>query len=122
MEMTNYQPSDGVRRIRAQLDHPVIDSDGHLIEFLPLVRDLLVDLAGESVAQRFDAVVHSGETLQGVNDEHRKAQYGITQSPWWGIPTRNTLDRATAMLPLICSTNGSMSLVSTSPCCIPPTD
>jgi predicted TIM-barrel fold metal-dependent hydrolase len=98
MNMTNYQPSDGVRRIRAQLDHPIIDSDGHLIEFLPLVRDLVVDLADESVAQRFDAVVHSGETLQGVSDEMRK-RHGIIQSPWWGIPTRNTLDRATAMLP-----------------------
>jgi predicted TIM-barrel fold metal-dependent hydrolase len=96
--MASYQPSDGVRRIRDQLDHPIIDSDGHLIEFLPLVRDLLVDLAGESVAQRFDAVVHSGETLQGVSDEMRR-RHGIVQSPWWGIPTRNTLDRATAMLP-----------------------
>jgi predicted TIM-barrel fold metal-dependent hydrolase len=96
--MSNYQPADEVRRIRARLDHPIIDSDGHLIEFLPLVRDLLVDLAGESVAQRFDAVVHSGATLQGVSDEMRKL-HGITQSPWWGIPTRNTLDRATAMLP-----------------------
>ena len=55
--MTNYQPTDEVRRIRAQLDHPIIDSDGHLIEFLPLVRDLLVDLAGESVAKGFDALV-----------------------------------------------------------------
>jgi len=117
--MTNYQPSDEVRRIRAQLDHPVIDSDGHLIEFLPLVRDLLVDLAGESVAQRFDAVVHSGETLQGVSDEMRK-RHGIAQSPWWGIPTRNTLDRATAMLPR-CSTNVWMSLASTSPCSTQPT-
>jgi predicted TIM-barrel fold metal-dependent hydrolase len=99
MEMTTtYQPSDEVRRIRAQLDHPVIDSDGHLIEFLPLVRDVLVDVAGESVAQRFDAIVHSGKTLQGVSDEMRK-RHGIIQSPWWGIPTRNTLDRATAMLP-----------------------
>ena len=49
MEMTNYQPTDEVRRIRARLDHPIIDSDGHLIEFLPLVRDLLVDLAGKSL-------------------------------------------------------------------------
>ncbi len=98
MEMTNYQPSDEVRRIRAQLDHPVIDSDGHLIEFLPLVRDLLVDLAGESLAKSFDAIVESGQTLQGVSDEIRK-RHGIIQTPWWGIPTRNTLDRATAMLP-----------------------
>jgi predicted TIM-barrel fold metal-dependent hydrolase len=96
--MSTYQPSDEVRRIRAELDHPIIDSDGHLIEFLPLVRDLLVDLAGESVAQRFDGLVHSGETLQSVSDEIRQ-RYGISQTPWWGIPTRNTLDRATAMLP-----------------------
>src|SRR3984957_123754 len=95
---TNYEPSDEVRRIRAELDHPVIDSDGHLLEFLPLVWDVLVNLAGESVAQRFDAIVHSGATLQGVSDEMRK-RHGIIQSPWWGIPTRNTLDRATAMLP-----------------------
>ena len=96
--MTNYQPSDAVRRIRARLEHPIIDSDGHLIEFLPLVRDRLVDLAGVSVAQRFDVLVDSGKTLQGVSDEIRK-RHGITQTPWWGIPTRNTLDRATAMLP-----------------------
>ncbi|MGP0029795.1 MAG: amidohydrolase family protein [Acidimicrobiales bacterium] len=96
--MTEYQPTDEVRRIRARIDHPIIDSDGHLIEFLPLVRDLLVDLAGGSVAQGFDALVHSGQTLQQVSDEVRK-QHGIIQSPWWGIPTRNTLDRATAMLP-----------------------
>jgi predicted TIM-barrel fold metal-dependent hydrolase len=98
MKMTDYQPSDEVRRIRAELDHPIIDSDGHLIEFLPLVRDLLVDLAGESVAEGFDALVHSGKTLQEVSDEMRK-RHGITQTPWWGIPSRNTLDRATAMLP-----------------------
>ena len=96
--MTNYQSTDEVRRIRARLDHPIIDSDGHLIEFLPLVRDLLVDLAGESVAKGFDVLVDSGQTLQGLSDEMRRS-LGIIQSPWWGIPTSNTLDRATAMLP-----------------------
>lgn len=98
MAKTDYQPTDEVRRIRARLDHPVIDSDGHLIEFLPFVRDLLVDRAGESLAKGFDAIVESGRTLQGVGDEVRR-RHGIIQSPWWGIPTRNTLDRATAMLP-----------------------
>ena len=98
MAKTDYQPTDEVRHIRARLDHPIIDSDGHLIEFLPLVRDLLVDLAGESLAKGFDALVDSGQTLQGVSDEVRR-RYGITQTPWWGIPTRNPLDRATAMLP-----------------------
>ena len=35
-----YLPSDSVTRIKAGLDHPVIDSDGHAIEYLPLVRDM----------------------------------------------------------------------------------
>ena len=44
-----YLPNDEVAAIRARLDHPVIDNDGHIIEFLPLVRDIIVELAGESV-------------------------------------------------------------------------
>ncbi len=46
-----FVPSADVEAIRGRLDHPVIDSDGHLIEYLPLVRDFLVEEAGESVAQ-----------------------------------------------------------------------
>ena len=58
-----FVPSDEVTGIRNRLDHPVIDSDGHLLEFLPLVRDILVDLAGEDVATRFDRMVNGGRTI-----------------------------------------------------------
>ena len=41
-------------RIRARLDHPVIDADGHTIEFMPAVREYLKDTAGgESVSKVF---------------------------------------------------------------------
>ena len=33
--------SHGSRAIRARLDHPVIDADGHIIEFLPAVREMI---------------------------------------------------------------------------------
>ena len=45
-----FVPSDDVQRIRARLDHPVIDADGHLLEFLPLVNDLVREVAGDAVA------------------------------------------------------------------------
>ena len=45
-----YPPSADVQRIRERLDHPVIDTDGHVIEYLPWVRDLVADIAGEDVA------------------------------------------------------------------------
>jgi predicted TIM-barrel fold metal-dependent hydrolase len=93
-----YAPSADVQRIREQLDHPVIDTDGHVIEYLPWVRDLVVDIAGEDVAVRFDQMVMSSAAIRGVPTELRR-QAGVTRNAWWGVPARNTLDRATAMLP-----------------------
>lgn len=96
--MSTYVAADDVSAIRNQLDHPVIDGDGHHIEFLPFVRDLIVEDAGEDIAQAFDMVVRSSELTRSVPAEHRLGA-GIKRSSWWGVPARNTLDRATAMLP-----------------------
>ena len=43
--------------IRARIDHPVIDGDGHLVEFLPLVRDFMVELGGESLGAGLDRLL-----------------------------------------------------------------
>ncbi|MDG2029270.1 MAG: amidohydrolase family protein [Acidimicrobiales bacterium] len=93
-----YLASPAVQSIRAQLDHPVIDTDGHVIEYMPWVRDLVVDIAGEDVAQRLDQMVGSAPLVRQVPGELRR-QAGVTRSAWWALPSRNTLDRATAMLP-----------------------
>ncbi|MFT5202409.1 MAG: putative TIM-barrel fold metal-dependent hydrolase [Candidatus Aldehydirespiratoraceae bacterium] len=87
-----------VQAIRDQLDHPVIDTDGHVIEYLPWVRDLVVDIAGEDVALRFDQMVGSAAVVNSVPEELRR-QAGVTRNAWWAVPAANTLDRATAMLP-----------------------
>jgi len=84
--------------IRARLDHPIIDADGHIVEFLPLVRDFVVEEAGEDVAKRFDAVVDSAAGTRALASDARR-QFGISRTGWWGVPSANTLDRATAMLP-----------------------
>src|SRR2546422_9923923 len=39
--------------VRARLDHPVIDGDGHWLEPVPIFLDYLRQLAGPSVAERF---------------------------------------------------------------------
>ena len=96
--LVSYPPSREVATIRERIDHPIIDNDGHIIEYLPLVRDILVELAGEDVAQRFDIVVNSGRLTQTLSPAQRRG-LALARMPWWGIPTRNTFDRATAMLP-----------------------
>ncbi len=90
-------PSD-VDRIRARLDHPVIDSDGHHVEFLPLVKDMVREIGGDRVAQRFEQITQGAAIARKLDPDARR-QLGLTRMPFWGLPTRNTLDRATAMLP-----------------------
>ena len=60
----NYEPTPEVTRILDELDHPVIDTDGHVIEFLPWVRDLVVDIAGDDVAMRFDQMVNGNANIR----------------------------------------------------------
>ena len=95
----SYVPSDEVRDIRSRLDHPVIDSDGHLIEYVPLVRDFIAEEAGEDVARRFDRMTRSAAGRAAFPDPADRRERGIHAAAVWGLPTENTLDRATAMLP-----------------------
>ncbi len=84
--------------VREQLNHPVIDADGHTIEFMPLVRDICCEVAGSENA----AALETSGCFEGMPSAlTAKLQGGSAgiRPPWWALPARNTLDRATAMLP-----------------------
>jgi predicted TIM-barrel fold metal-dependent hydrolase len=49
----NFVPNDRVSQIRRRLAHPIIDADGHLVEFMPMVIDCMREIAGDAVAERF---------------------------------------------------------------------
>jgi hypothetical protein len=87
-------------RIHARLSHPVIDSDGHWIEFEPLAVDYLRQVAGERVVERYQKVANQfgNKKWAQTPPEERRARR-MLQPGWWGTPTKNTRDRATAMLP-----------------------
>jgi predicted TIM-barrel fold metal-dependent hydrolase len=87
-----------IASIRAELDHPVIDADGHIIEFVPMLTDLIGDEAGAAVADRFTVLANSSAMRRSL-DAETKRRLGIARTGWWAVPSRNTLDRATAMLP-----------------------
>ncbi len=93
-----FVPSDEVAAIRARLDHPIIDADGHAIEYLPVVRDILRAQAGDDAVAALERVTRSGAITRTLSAEQQRAA-GISRTTWWGLPTRNTLDRATGMLP-----------------------
>ncbi|MCH2169689.1 amidohydrolase family protein [Myxococcota bacterium] len=84
--------------IRARLPHPVIDADGHIIEFLPAVRDHLVEVGGRQLAEDFDTMMAARKTLDPLPDAEKRA-HGLFKLTWWAYPARNSRDRATGMLP-----------------------
>ena len=83
--------------VRARLGHPVIDSDGHTIEFEPGFLDVLRSVGGPAVVDRYLGL-REGRGWYRLTPEERRDRR-VTRPPWWGFPTRNTLDRATATLP-----------------------
>lgn len=88
-------------RIRAQLDHPVLDADGHTVEFMPAVREYLKDVAGGDIAAHIFSNPAGNPIPFGwykASVEQRLSERR-SRPPWWGLPSENTLDRATAMLP-----------------------
>ncbi|MBK7948114.1 MAG: amidohydrolase family protein [Deltaproteobacteria bacterium] len=97
--MSSSHSTDAVAKVRRAISHPVIDSDGHLIEYVPIVRDFVVEIAGEDVAKRFDRMFQAGSFRRAIPDRRERRKVGLHAIGIWGIPTENTLDRATAMLP-----------------------
>ena len=96
--------SGDVAAIRATLDHPIVDVDGHIVESIPLVIEYMRRVAGDDVADRFASSVPSFASrddalLARVQDLTTRAP-GVFIPPWWSVAS-NALDRATAFLPAL---------------------
>ena len=86
--------------IRERLSHPILDGDGHWIEFEPAVLDYLKDVAGADMVARYRTWQRNrspGIWYRLSPDERRDRR--PLRPIWWPLPTKNTLDRATATLP-----------------------
>ena len=77
-----FVASEQVAEIRRRLDHPIVDGDGHLVEFLPLVQDLVREEAGPGVAGRFEQLLAG--LAQADRLRHTRAR------AYWALPERNT--------------------------------
>jgi predicted TIM-barrel fold metal-dependent hydrolase len=86
------------RKIRGQLSHPIIDADGHWLEFGVLGPDQMRRIGGDRAAEGFATArqrIRDSLSMSVADRRHR----WIAQEAFWGFPTKNTLDRATAMFP-----------------------
>ena len=81
----SFEGSPG-SEVRAKLDHPVIDADGHVVECDFAHLDFVRQLGGGEMVERVTSVIAAaGPTVKGF---------------WWGLPSGpHTSDRALAQLP-----------------------
>jgi predicted TIM-barrel fold metal-dependent hydrolase len=105
--MTATPGSNGqAARIRQGLNHPIVDSDGHILEFMPVVLDYVKEIGGPTMMSRFEAVPQIDplrrQSIAGIPIDHRRDEW-IEKAHYWIYPSRNTLDRATAHLPALLS-------------------
>jgi predicted TIM-barrel fold metal-dependent hydrolase len=85
-------------QIRSKLSHPVIDGDGHWIEYTPVFAERMGKVAGAKAADGFRASQRRIPDALSVTIEERKKR-GIAMEGYWGRQSTNTRDRATAMMP-----------------------
>src|SRR6266511_5132646 len=86
------------RQLRSRLSHPVIDADGHWIEYMPVMREEFRRIGGEAAVQGLAmASERVPNSLRMSLAERRRRRVG--QEAFWSTPSENVLDRATAMLP-----------------------
>lgn len=88
MELTPAQ-------IRDRIDHPIIDADGHTLEFRPALNEYLVHEGAADVGELMSSHLYMWDKM---SRDERVVSRAI-RPPWWGLPTENTTDLATATLP-----------------------
>lgn len=88
--------------VRATLDYPVIDTDGHMAEYFPALAPYLeqegIDLGHPDLASLLPAYSGSTTPWHDQSPEER-ALTRTPRGPWWSAPSRMTLDLATALFP-----------------------
>src|SRR5256884_6615388 len=95
--MLTNGPTDA-RKLRSRLSHPIIDADGHWLEYAPVMREQFRRIGGEAAVEALAvASDRIPSALRMSLAERRRRRIG--QESFWSSPCENVLDRATAMLP-----------------------
>src|SRR6202048_5593220 len=85
-------------QVRSKIDHPIVDGDGHWVEYDPVFSEKMRKVGGDLAADGFlKAMGATRESLSMTVAERRHKRIG--QSAFWSRQAENTLDRATAMMP-----------------------
>ena len=58
-------------QVRAKLDHPLIDGDSHIVEYMPVFLEFLKDAGGQGLVEQFTGA-NRGESWYTMSAEERR--------------------------------------------------
>jgi predicted TIM-barrel fold metal-dependent hydrolase len=93
-------------RRRAGIDHPVIDSLVHSMEYVPVLEDFIHEVGGTHLVDRFRAARRSGRFQSSLwydLSPSERARRRVVRPAWWGFPSARTIDLAAVALPALLS-------------------
>ncbi len=87
--------------IRSRLKHPVIDSDGHFSEYVPVVTEYITKAGGKNALDDFArAMSKTFISMDWYNlTPSQRKEVWEKRPPFFGTPAKNTLDLATSLFP-----------------------
>ena len=85
-------------QIRKSLTHPVVDGDGHWVEYTPVFAEQIRKVTGDLGANGFLQSQRRIPDSLSMTPEQR-IERGVAMEGFWGRQSTNTRDRATAMMP-----------------------
>jgi len=86
------------RTLHSRLSHPIIDADGHWLEYGPVMKEEFRRIGGAAAVEAYEtASQRVPSTLKMSVAERGRRRVGMES--FWSSPSENVLDRATAMLP-----------------------
>jgi len=91
-------PHRSAAEIRAGLNHPIVDADGHWVEYTPVFAERMRKVAGDRAADGFlVAQRRIPDALRLTLADRTQRRIGM--EGYWTRQSTNTRDRATAMMP-----------------------
>ena len=85
-------------QIHSRLKHPVVDGDGHWLEYTPVFSEKMRKAVGNKAADGFIAAMKTTPDALRMTPETRDKRR-VSMPAFWNRQAENTLDRATAMMP-----------------------
>jgi hypothetical protein len=109
--------------IRAGLDHPIVDGDAHMVEYIPVFLDFLKQVGGPRLVERYETRSRQAkENRWHQMSPGELANHRISRPPFWAVAAETSTSSASTTPSSTRRSASSSSTSRTKSCAAPPAE